>query len=158
MSLSKLKENQLMDFLKNVDEVVGSFPDIMNNYFDENGLKKEYRKNKYNELVALDNNLKNKLILINETKEGIEEETEDERIKDFYLIVGKELEELLKECTDFSILFYALITDVLLCKVGMNEDVLLQDAQNLLRKYYMFVEKIKPFKDKITIFINRYYG
>ncbi len=30
MSLSKLKENQLMDFLKNVDEVVGSFQDIMN--------------------------------------------------------------------------------------------------------------------------------
>ncbi len=39
----------------------------------------------------------------------------------------------------------------------MNEDVLLQDAQNLLRKYYMFVEKIKPLKNKITIFINRYY-
>ena len=30
MSLSKLKENQLMDFLKNADEVVGSFQDIMN--------------------------------------------------------------------------------------------------------------------------------
>ena len=157
MSLSKLKENQLMDFLKNVDEVVGSFQDIMNNYFDENGLKKEYRIEKYNELVVLDNNLKNKLISINETKEGIEEETEDERIKDFYLIVGKELDKLLKECTNFSILFYILITDVLLCKVGMNEDVLLQDAQNLLRKYYMFVEKIKPLKNKITIFINRYY-
>ena len=157
MSLSKVKEEQLMEFLKMVDDVVGSFPDIMNNYFDENGLKSEYRNEKYNEIVLIDKTLKNNLMVIGETKEGIKEETEDERIKDFYLIVGNELENLLQECADFSLLFYTLITDVMLCKVGMSEEILLQDAQNLLRKYEMFVEKIKPFKSKITIFLDRYY-
>lgn len=157
MSFSKLKERQLMEFLKMVDDVVGSFPDIMNNYFDENGLKNEYKNEKYQELVMIDNSLKNNLIEIGETKEGIKEETEDDLIKSFYLIVGNALDALLQECTDFSLLFYTLINDVLLCKVGMNEDILLQDTQNLLRKYNIFVEKIEPFKNEMTKFMNCYY-
>lgn len=157
MSLSNVKESQLMEFLKMVDDTVGSFPDIMNNYFDENGLKREFRDEKYNELVTIDKTIKNNLTVIGETKEAIKEESEDERIINFYLIVGEELEDLLKECVDFSILFYTLITDVLLCKIGMNEDILLQDAQNLLKKYYIFVEKIEPFKNKISLFLNCYY-
>lgn len=157
MNLSEAKEKQLMEFLEMIADLVGTFPDIMNNYFDENGLKNEYKNEKYSELVIIDATLKNNLMKIGEIKGNMQKETEDERIKDFCLIVGNALENLLQECTDFSLLFYTLITDVLLCKAGMDEETLLQDVQNLIRKYDMFVKKIGPFKSELKTFWGCYY-
>lgn len=62
-------------------------------------------------------------------------------IKEFYLIVGRELEELLKEIADFSIIFYNVTVDILLCKNGRYTKQLEEDLRILIRKYLMYIEK-----------------
>ena len=62
-------------------------------------------------------------------------------IKEFYLIVGRELEELLKEIADFSIIFYNVTVDILLCKNGRHTKQLEEDLRILIRKYLMYIEK-----------------
>lgn len=152
------KENELMEFLQMLNDLTTSFPDILNNYFDENGLKREYREEKYQEIVIIDTTIKNNLEIITNKFQDIKNENDNEKVKNFNLIVGNTIDKLLQECTDFSLLFYTLTVDVILVKNGMNEDTLLIDASNLVKKYYMFVEKIKEYKNKITIFFNCYYN
>ena len=40
---------------------------------------------------------------------------------------------------------------------AIDDSTLLTDAQNLVAKYYMFVEKIEDYKIQITKFSNYYY-
>lgn len=157
---SETKENELMEFLKMLNDLTTSFPDILNNYFDENGLKNEYKYEKYYQLVLIDKTIKNNLEIIIDKFQDLKNEKDDEEIKQFILIVGDAIDKLLQECADFSLLFYTLTVDVMLVlsnTSSMDESILLTDAQNLVAKYYLFVEKIENYKTQITKFLNYYY-
>lgn len=157
MSVSKEKEQELLIFLKDFSDLFSSFPDILNNYFDEQGLKNEYKNEKYHEIVLINKTIKHNLEILSEANAKIKAEKEDERMVNFQLIVGSEVDNLLKECTDFSILFHTLVSDILLTKIGMNDETLMEDARNMCKKYFMFVEKLEAFKEKLQLFLNCYY-
>ena len=157
---NKIEENQLIEFLKMLHDFTTSFPDILNNYFDENGLKKEYRHERYYQLVLIDKTIKNNLEVIADKFNILKNEQKDDEIKQFILIAGDSVDKLLKECADFSLLFYTLTIDVMLSlskTSAIDDSTLLTDAQNLVAKYYMFVEKIEDYKIQITKFSNYYY-
>ena len=157
---NKIEENQLIEFLKMLNDLTTSFPDILNNYFDENGLKKEYRNERYYQLVLIDKTIKNNLEVIADKFNILKNEQKDDEIKQFILIAGDSVDKLLKECADFSLLFYTLTIDVMKKKKktsAIDDSTLLTDAQNLVAKYYMFVEKIEDYKIQITKFSNYYY-
>ena len=157
---NKIEENQLIEFLKMLNDLTTSFPDILNNYFDENGLKKEYRNERYYQLVLIDKTIKNNLEVIADKFNILKNEQKDDEIKQFILIAGDSVDKLLKECADFSLLFYTLTIDVMLSlskTSAIDDSTLLTDAQNLVAKYYMFVGKIEDYKIQITKFSNYYY-
>ena len=157
---NKIEENQLIEFLKMLNDLTTSFPDILNNYFDENGLKKEYRNERYYQLVLIDKTIKNNLEVIADKFNILKNEQKDDEIKQFILIAWDSVDKLLKECADFSLLFYTLTIDVMLSlskTSAIDDSTLLTDAQNLVAKYYMFVEKIEDYKIQITKFSNYYY-
>ena len=81
-------------------------------------------------------------------------EIENKIIKDFYLIVGEVLDELLKEIADFSLLYYTFIVDIDLCKKGMKKNQLEEDLRLLIRKNLIFIKKVKEFKNKLNIYKN----
>ena len=152
-----LGESREAKFIKQLSELSGAIAYIMENYFDMTGVKKEYQKEKYSELVKIDEILKNKLETINPDFQELKEEKEFEKTVNFILIVGEEVENLMQECADFSILYYTLAVDIMLLNSGMVQNPLPQDIKNLIQKYYMFVEKLDKYKDKLMTFLNCYY-
>lgn len=68
--------------------------------------------------------------------------------------MGEVLDELLKEIADFSLLYYTVIVDIDLCKKGMKKNQLEEDLRLLIRKYLMFIKKVKEFKNKLNIYKN----
>lgn len=151
------REQKLIRFIKKLSEITNAIAYIMENYFDMTGVKREYQIEKYSELVAIDEILKNKLEAISPDFQELKEEKEFDKTVNFILIVGEEIENLMQECADFSILYYTLVVDIMLLNSGMPQNPLPQDIKNLIQKYYMFVEKLDKYKDKLMTFLNCYY-
>ena len=152
-----IREQKLIKFIKALSEITGAIAYIMENYFDMTGVKREYQTEKYSELVAIDEILKNKLEAISPDFQELKEEKEFDKTVNFILVVGEEIENLMQECADFSILYYTLVVDIMLLNSGMPQKPLPQDIKNLIQKYYMFVEKLDKYKDKLMTFLNCYY-
>lgn len=147
-------EEKFKEFSIMINDLIVSSEGIMEKYFDKNGVKEEYKNEQYSELVLNDQLMKNNLEKIGEMKQELKEEKESKMITDYFLLVGDELEEFLKECADFSILFYTLVTDILLCKTGMDESTLDTDVSNIARKYIMLVEELKNFKTRLQVYLK----
>lgn len=147
-------EEKFKEFSIMINDLIVSSEGIMEKYFDKNGVKEEYKNEQYSELVLIDQLMKNNLEKIGEMKQELKEEKESKMITDYFLLVGDELEEFLKECADFSILFYTLVTDILLCKTGMDESTLDTDVSNIARKYIMLVEELKNFKTRLQVYLK----
>lgn len=152
-----IREQKLIKFIKALSEITGAIAYIMENYFDMTGVKREYQTEKYSELVAIDEILKNKLEAISPDFQELKEEKEFDKTVNFILVVGEEIENLMQECADFSILYYTLVVDIMLLNSGMPQNPLPQDIKNLIQKYYMLVEKLDKYKDKLMTFLNCYY-
>lgn len=151
------REQKLIKFIKQLSEITNAIAYIMENYFDMTGVKKEYQNEKYNELVVIDEILKNNLEAISPDFQELKEEKKFDKTVNFILIVGEEIEDLMQECADFSILFYTLVVDIMLSNSGMPQNPLPQDSKNLIQKYYMFVKKLDKYKNKLMTFLNCYY-
>ena len=151
------REQKLIKCIKQLSETTNAIAYIMENYFDMTGVKKEYQTEKYNELVVIDEILKNNLEAINLDFQELKEEKEFGKTVNFILIVGEEVENLMQECSDFSILFYTLVVDIMLLNSGMPQNLLPQDTKDIIQKYYTLVEKLDKYKDKLTTFLNCYY-
>ena len=147
-------EEKFKEFGIVLNDLIVSSEGVMEKYFDKNGIKEEYKNEQYSELVLIDQLMKNNLEKIGEMKQELKEEKESKMITDYFLLVGDELEDFLKEYADFSILFYTLVTDILLCKAGMDENTLDTDVSNIARKYIMLVEKVKNFKTRLQVYLK----
>lgn len=112
----------------------------------------QFKKTKIEILV--DQAIKHDLEKIGVKNDEFKKEKENKIIKEFYLIVGKALDELLKEVADFSLLYYTVTIDIVLCKNGMQTKQLEEDLKLLIKKYLMFIEKVREFKNKLNIYKN----
>lgn len=152
-----IEDQRIFEFIKCLSETIGMLLFIMDTFFDDNILKEEYKSEKYQDLVLADEVLKNKIESASSNLKALKEEKLYNKIIDFISITGNEVDNLLKECTDFSILYYTLTVDTLLSNSGMSQNSLLQDIQYLVRKYNMSMEALTKYQQKVTIFINRYH-
>ena len=123
-----------IDFINAIDDINQSIPTIIDFIVEEESLKTEYSEEEYSKLVLIDQAMKHDLEKIGIKNNEFKKEIENKIIKDFYLIVGEVLDELLKEIADFSLLYYTVIVDIDLCKKGMKKNQLEEDLRLLIRK------------------------
>lgn len=143
-----------IDFINAIDDINQSIPTIIDFIVEEESLKTEYSEEEYSKLVLIDQAMKHDLEKIGIKNNEFKKEIENKIIKDFYLIVGEVLDELLKEIADFSLLYYTVIVDIDLCKKGMKKNQLEEDLRLLIRKNLIFIKKVKEFKNKLNIYKN----
>ena len=143
-----------IDFINAIDDINQSIPTIIDFIVEEESLKTEYSEEEYSKLVLIDQAMKHDLEKIGIKNNEFKKEIENKIIKDFYLIVGEVLDELLKEIADFSLLYYTVIVDIDLCKKGMKKNQLEEDLRLLIRKNLIFIKKVKEFKHKLNIYKN----
>ena len=148
------KTKSFIDFINEIDDINQSIPAIIDFIVEGENLKTEYSEEEYSRLVLVDRSMKHNLEIIGVKNNEFKTEEQNKVIKEFYLIVGRELEELLKEIADFSIIFYTVTIDILLCKNGMETKQLEEDLRILIRKYLMYIEKVNEFKNKLNIYKN----
>lgn len=110
-----------IDFINAIDDINQSIPTIIDFIVEGESLKTEYSEEEYSKLVLIDQAMKHDLEKIGIKNNEFKKEIENKIIKDFYLIVGEVLDELLKEIADFSLLYYTVIVDIDLCKKGMKK-------------------------------------
>lgn len=143
-----------IDFINAIDDINQSIPTIIDFIVEGESLKTEYSEEEYSKLVLIDQAMKHDLEKIGIKNNEFKKEIENKIIKDFYLIVGEVLDELLKEIADFSLLYYTVIVDIDLCKKGMKKNQLEEDLRLLIRKNLIFIKKVKEFKNKLNIYKN----
>ena len=143
-----------IDFINAIDDINQSIPTIIDFIVEEESLKTEYSEEEYSKLVLIDQAMKHDLEKIGIKNNEFKKEIENKIIKDFYLIVGEVLDELLKEIADFSLLYYTVIVDIDLCKKRMKKNQLEEDLRLLIRKNLIFIKKVKEFKNKLNIYKN----
>lgn len=143
-----------IDFINAIDDINQSIPTIIDFIVEGESLKTEYSEEEYSKLVLIDQAMKHDLEKIGIKNNEFKKEIENKIIKDFYLIVGEVLDELLKEIADFSLLYYTFIVDIDLCKKGMKKNQLEEDLRLLIRKNLIFIKKVKEFKNKLNIYKN----
>ena len=143
-----------IDFINAIDDINQSIPTIIDFIVEEESLKTEYSEEDYSKLVLIDLAMKHDLEKIGIKNNEFKKEIENKIIKDFYLIVGEVLDELLKEIADFSLLYYTVIVDIDLCKKGMKKNQLEEDLRLFIRKNLIFIKKVKEFKNKLNIYKN----
>ena len=143
-----------IDFINAIDDINQSIPTIIDFIVEGESLKTEYSEEEYSKLVLIDQVMKHDLEKIGIKNNEFKKEIENKIIKDFYLIVGEVLDELLKEIADFLLLYYTVIVDIDLCKKGMKKNQLEEDLRLLIRKNLIFIKKVKEFKNKLNIYKN----
>ena len=136
-----------IDFINAIDDINQSIPTIIDFIVEGESLKTEYSEEEYSKLVLIDQVMKHDLEKIGIKNNEFKKEIENKIIKDFYLIVGEVLDELLKEIADFLLLYYTVIVDIDLCKKGMKKNQLEEDLRLLIRKNLIFIKKVKEFKN-----------
>ena len=143
-----------IDFINAIDDINQSIPTIIDFIVEEESLKTEYSEEEYSKLVLIDQAMKHDLEKIGIKNNEFKKEIETKIIKDFYLIVGEVLDELLIDIAVFSLLYYTVIVDIDLCKKGMKKNQLEEDLRLLIRKNLIFIKKVKEFKNKLNIYKN----
>lgn len=143
-----------IDFIIEIDDINQSIPTIIDFLFENQKLKIEYSKDELSKLVLIDKAMKHNLETIGVKNSDFKSNKDNKIIKDFYMIVGSEFEKLLKEICDFSIIFYTITVDILLCEVGMKKEQLEEDLNILMKKYLVYIEKLKDYTNKLNIYKN----